>query len=720
VEPNAGVRFDGETDPPRLVVTDTVGGRQSTFLTGGPVDPTPTDPEAPVPVERAVTVETDRLVTTQPNGLHVRDGSGGYVASVGIGGADRFDARGDPAPRYLELETAVKTYLRVETGVAVDRTDDRTRIAFDRPTTVRVYARVQRRQPTHEVTLREDPRDLMRALSLFGTAVQTTTPERTYPTLRGHPPELAVGQAFDADGLSPPDTGVTVETPPRLETTVPVAPLAYYLGAEIVPGDAFAVRTDAGVVHDTDLADADGVARAARRTLERVFTLECAVRTAGLYAYEFEPTRALASVVESHLGVGPEAVYDASPARRVAMAFELPYEPLAEQAPTWPRVGCVDPVWTSVPALSSLVDTLAPIRAVDPPRVAGARAAGRIVTLSGRAVRGGRTRSVSRVVAGDDRYADLTEFDPDADADVGTVSRRRTWVGRDIPLGANQHLRAAAANRRCAASDPTEPPMEVLVVSNEARMDTELGEVRSLYGDRDDLPIDVSVHRRVDRRSFRALLQTDVDFLHYVGHATPEGLQCPGGRTLDLGSLSETGVSAFCLNACQSYTQGRRLIEAGALGGVVTHGNVGEGVAHRVGATLARLLNNGYPLGAALDVAGSAHPAGAQYAVLGGETASVVQGSSGFPCLWDVSPIEPGFEVTVFAFAGRSRPGVGSYLELNPEPGGIAHLTPNTVASFETSHEELRAVATGPLPPPFLVDGAVRWGLDAIETLEER
>jgi hypothetical protein len=63
---------------------------------------------------------------------------------------------------------------------------------------------------------------------------------------------------------------------------------------------------------------------------------------------------------------------------------------------------------------------------------------------------------------------------------------------------------------------------------------------------------------------------------------------------------------------------------------------------------------------------------------------------------------------------------VGSYLELNPEPGGIAHLTPNTVASFETSHEELRAVATGPLPPPFLVDGAVRWGLDAIETLEER
>jgi hypothetical protein len=85
VESNAGVRFDGETDPPRLVVTDTVGGRQYVLRTDGPVDPTPVDPDDPVPVEQAVRIETGRLVASKSYHVHVRTDEGESVETVEYG-----------------------------------------------------------------------------------------------------------------------------------------------------------------------------------------------------------------------------------------------------------------------------------------------------------------------------------------------------------------------------------------------------------------------------------------------------------------------------------------------------------------------------------------------------------------------------------------------------------------------------------------------------------
>jgi hypothetical protein len=696
-------------------VVDTVAGNQYDLRTGSVPEPTAVGSDLPVPVERAVEVDTDRLVFGMGYGVHVRDADLELIDGVGFGGDDRL-AIDDAGTYYLEVETPIKTYLRVERPFRIVRTSTDLRVAFDGPTAVVVAARSKRSAPTRDLTVGEDPHDLLAALSLFGTAVQTASPERSYPTLRGHPPAIAIGDAFDApDDLAPPDTGVVIETPPRLETAVPVAPLAYYLGATVEPGDAFVVRADGDVVHDPGASDADGVATAARRTLERVFVLECAVRTAGLYTYDFEPTRVLEPLLRSTLGADVDTVYDWSPARRVAAAFELPYKPLAAQAPTWPHVGYLEPAPEHLSALPSLVDTLAPLQAVDPPRLEGPTAVGRIGSLTARArVETGASRSISRVVGAEARYADLA--DADLDAGVSTEARRRLWVGDDIPLGANEHLPGAARNRQERDSAGTEPPIEVVVVSNEAPMDAEVEEIEAAYG-RTDVPIDVTVHRRLSRRGLRSVLASDVEFVHYVGHATPDGLGCPDGR-LDAGTVTETGVTAFCLNACQSYTQGRRLIDAGALAGVVTHGEVISEEAHGIGATLGRLLNDGFSLAGALDVAGRVHPVGGQYAVVGETGTSVCQPASAYAELWRPTATPTGFDVGIETYSVPSRDfEPGAYGQWDVEACDELLLLPGRQGPFDVTPDELRDVLTANVPPPVYLNGDLHWGARALTVL---
>jgi hypothetical protein len=692
-------------------VVDTVAGNQYDLRTGSVPEPTAVGSDLPVPVERAVEVDTDRLAFGMGYGVHVRDADLELIGGVGFGGDDRL-AIDDTEPYYLEVETPVKTYLRVDAPFRIVRTSTELRVTFDRPESVVVAARSRRSAPAHELTVGADPHDLLAALSLFGTAVQTTSPERSYPTLRGHPPAITLGDAFDASAdLAPPDTDVVIETPPRLETAVPVAPLAYYLGATVEPGDAFVVRADGEAVHNPGASDADGVATAARRTLERVFVLECAVRTAGLYTYDIEPTQELRPLLRDHFGVEVDTVYDWSPARRVAAAFELPYEPLAAQAPTWPHVGYVEPVPAHLPALPSLVSTLAPIRTADPPRVEGEPARGRIAALTARVRReAGHTRSVSQVVSGEARYADLSGVD--LNGGVATDAHRRLWVGEDIPLGANQHLLQAARNRQRCEIGGNEPPIEVVVVSNEAAMDAEPDEIAATY-ERADVPFDVTVHRRLSRRALRAVLGSDVDFFHYVGHASPDGLRCPDGH-LDAASLAETGVTAFCLNACQSYTQGRRLIAAGALGGIVTHGQVLSTEAHEIGATLSRLLNNGYSLAAAVDVAGHVHPVGSQYAVIGETGTSVCQPASAYTELWRPTVTSDGFDLTIETYSVPAEQfEVGAFTQWNVAASEDPVLVPGRHGPFDVTAEEVRDVLTANVPPPVLVGPDLYWRGDA-------
>lgn len=186
----------------------------------------------------------------------------------------------------------------------------------------------------------------------------------------------------------------------------------------------------------------------------------------------------------------------------------------------------------------------------------------------------------------------------------------------------------AGATLRDGAADAGDLPVEAAVVVRTDRVDVPLGTgvgVRDAdgsprdYFDRAAAAYDagtaadlrVSTARGVSRDGLAGLLGAGTDVFHFVGHATPAGLECPDG-TLDLGTVDH-GVDAFVLNACQSYRQGVRLVE----GGAVALSDVANDDAVDVGLLLARLLNAGFPFRVATRIARRLSVVGGQYVVVG-------------------------------------------------------------------------------------------------------
>jgi len=188
------------------------------------------------------------------------------------------------------------------------------------------------------------------------------------------------------------------------------------------------------------------------------------------------------------------------------------------------------------------------------------------------------------------------------------------------------------------------------IVVNDSRMDEERDLVDSTYGDREHLPFDVTVRRNLTVSELRAQLREDCNFLHYIGHTEAEGFECVDGM-LDAVTLERTGVDAFLLNACTSYRQGLHLIEAGAIGGIVTLTEILNDGAVHIGETLAKLLNAGFPLRAALTVARDESVLGGQYIVVGDGGMTVAQAASRAPNLLEIEREDDGYGVTIRAYA---------------------------------------------------------------------
>jgi hypothetical protein len=186
----------------------------------------------------------------------------------------------------------------------------------------------------------------------------------------------------------------------------------------------------------------------------------------------------------------------------------------------------------------------------------------------------------------------------------------------------------------------------------------------------------------------REALTVDTEFLHYIGHIDADGFECADGR-LDATSLDEAGADAFLLNACQSYEQGIALVDAGAIGGIVTLSDVVNSGAVGMGKTLARLLNRGFPLGSALDVAGDDSALGSQYTVVGDGGFAIAQSENGVPNVCFVRGVgDDRFELEYKAFPTNDR-GMGTLILPHLEENRTHYLSSGSVDTFELSRDEL-------------------------------
>ena len=691
-------RFDTLDADSGLEIIDPIESRRFVLHTSGRISPTPADTaEFAYPVATACEIVTESITLPYTVSAVVRDASDGSLV-VNVGHID--DHRLDANDYLVELNTPIKLYFRVDTALEVVVNTDRIRFEFDGQARVRVGARSLHTSPAGTVTVPDDPEGAMAAVSSFGSALETTSPERSWPTLRGHPPRVERGDELAIpDHLAPPETGVTLHVPPEYDAVFAVAPLAYYLGATVVPGDPPRLTTEGGLVHrlDTDRGFEEEVIR----LLKRVVLLDCVTRTEGYYPIDLRERQILED--RSDVLLDFEALYDAPLGEQLEAYLSVPFSALADAMPMWGRVVYARPVPEVVESLPFAVNDLSLVRIRNGERTASASPNRRSASDALADFKRGPRPDRPVGIPDSGEYVPL----PEDDAIV------QAWLGEGTPVHGVKLLPAAFDRDD---STPSDGVIDVTVVCNDERMREEWDAVSAAYGTRDIVPFDVDCRFAVSTADLRDLLARETDLFHFIGHIDGRGFDCPDG-VLDAETVAETGTTVALLNGCRSHDQGVALVEAGARATVVSTSDVGNLGASEVGETFAQLLNYGFNVGSALDLAESYTAIGRHYVAIGDSNATVAQCVDGYPVVhelaWDAeTPPAPDDEVdvTVVGYtADNHEPGsaVEPYFASGSEP--TFYLPPGPVGTFTVSGATVRQLLAD-YSVPIIAGGKLRWG----------
>ncbi|PSQ49038.1 hypothetical protein BRD15_04320 [Halobacteriales archaeon SW_6_65_15] len=702
-----------------IEILDPIENHRYVLYTPETASPTPADTDPfvyPVSVASRIEVSALRLPYNDP--VTVRDANdGSLVHEVGHDETRRLDA-----DEYLvEISAPVKLYVRVASTLRIDAATDEVRLAFDGETPTEVGARSTHTSPADVITVPDDPEAVMAAVSTFGSALKTTTCERSWPTLRGHPPRLERGDGLAIpDDLGVPDNGVTIHVPADYEHVFTVAPLAYYFGAEVVPGDSPRLTAESGFEHrfDTDRGFEDEVVH----TLKRTVLLDCVTRTEGFHPMDLHERRLLESATDLDFA----DLYDASLPEQLEAYLSVPDSALRDVGLTWDRVTHVRPTAGGIELLPYVANDLSLVRVQSP---ASESPTDRFESPERAALRSfkrgpgpdeteafsncGRSREREQVsgVPGSGEYVPL----PDDDA------MSQAWVGDGTPVHGAKLLATAFEDTR---SEPTDGVIDVTVVCNDDRMREEWDAISDAYGARDVVSFDVECRFDATTGELRDLLADTHDLFHFIGHIDGRGFQCPDG-VLDAETVAETGATTVLLNACRSHDQGVALVEAGARAAIVSWGDVDNLGAVEVGETFARLLNYGFDVGDALEIVEEYTSIGRHYVVLGDPGVTVAQCADGIPLRYELDrhpvaadsegeTVEDGddhdeLDVTAVGYATRRYP-VGSVQQLylrGPDAPDF-HLVPGPTEPFTAEPAAFRE-AVGNYSVPLVADGELLW-----------
>ena len=675
-----------------LAIYDRIDDVRFELYTDRPVAPATVSPDRfRVPVTTAVTLRVEQLELPKRAGCCVRRRDGTDITRVSSRQSERL-----PAESYeLELTSLpLKLYCHSSGSFEIAPVDGGTRLTFAEPTEITLGLRSFHEQPAGTVQTTADPFDLLQAVSTFGSALKTSSPERSWPTLRGHPPLLERGDDLSIpEGLTPPASDVHIEVPPTLEDIYRVAPLAYYLGAPVEAGGTPAVIADGQTL---SLADrGDGLDEGVHRFLSKSFFLDCLVRTEGLYDIDLHER----SAVEPHVSFDFETIYDAPLAERLRRYDEVPYVLLEPDIPEWPLCADVRPTASTLPYLPFAANRLAQVRIADGIQTVDPDAE---PTQLGTFFRG-EQRGIARSTGDAEQaeWEDIQFFDPPS-ADATT----HAWVGEGYPLGTAKVDTAAMRRRLERTSEEPEAISIQIVCNDEAMADETAGD---LYGLRDLVEFDISVEHGLTTDEFRDLLRRETDFLHYIGHVDEDGVVCADG-SLDLQTVETTGVRAFLLNACHSYQQGEALVHAGADGGIVTLSRVYNDQATKMGQLTARLLNQGFPLDATMDVLEYGPLSSHRYAAVGDHHLQLCQVNNVAPTVIRISECENNLECEFIEYTTRKRD-LGSVSQPHLDESGrwgLSGITRNAhKITWKTINEHSSVESV-----PFLLQGEVRWGIN--------
>ena len=593
----------------------------------------------------------------------------------------------------LQVESlGIKCYLQV-TGPIGSLVENDQRILRLPEGCVSLGLRSQHSQPQATIHTSKRPRDLMRAISCFGSALKSTSPERAWPSLRGFPPiiDIRPGPFTAPEGLERRDTPISIEIPSELEYIFPIASLAYYTNAYVRPGSRptlIAGETEHRLEHPA------GFEVAVQQTLEQLFLFDCITRTEGLFPIDLYER----SLLERRIDLDIPLLYEQGLAEQVNTYLSVPWETIKDIRPTWKQTADMTPKPNHGAYIPFAVSDLAHIRILKPS------------SASELTVEPEIDESVCDFYRADDATNSITPFREAPDerpirvTAPPTESIEHAWLGSGVPVGASIPTAVACHRQLKPIGDG---PITVQVIANAPEMAEERS-VKSLYGFREYIDMEVSIHEEQSVAETRALLERDHDFLHYIGHATPAGLKCADG-CLDVQVLDEFGGRAFVLNACQSYVQGQKLIDAGAVGGVVTLEPVANVPATTVGLQIGRLLNAGFSLAAALHVIGRETITGQQYVVLGSGNARIANTKSGSVVRLTIERLsEDEFSVSYHGYP-TTQWQLGSTITPHLGENTTRYLNSGTVTTLTASTDELKQLLKTSERVPVTIDGTLQW-----------
>ncbi|OAQ53357.1 hypothetical protein HTG_07720 [Natrinema mahii] len=662
--------------------------------TGSPVAPSVADTERiDFPIGSAVTVTTDSIALPKTETVLVRDSDGLLLAEV-----SPTEQTGFPPDEYtLDLSGPLKVYARVTGSVQVFSDGEQTYLNFGEETTVVLGARSLHKRPARTITTTTAPPDLMAAVSAFGSELKTTSPERAYPTLRGHPPRLELGSDLRIPDPLDRDHSVRIAVPATLRHVFAVAPLAYYLDAAVVPGSSPRIVTENGYTHSLD--GSSGFETAVKRVLKRTFFLDCIVRTEGNTPLPSRERRSIEPVIDFDIA----DAYDRSLADRLESYLESPAEKLDPHLPDWQFETRLEPTADHVPFLPFLAYDLAVVTTGerDRARTGPEPVAERAIEAF---TRDDFVRSAQPgPVRGNAGLETATN-----QSDAPTIEQ--SWTGIDDAEIVS--TTSVTAYRNDIGRTPKDGPIEIEVVCNDPAMREELDGVNGAYGTRAELPFETTVHYDLSTDDLAAVLAKDSDFFHYIGHIDDEGFHCSDGK-VDATDVDSVGIQAFLLNACRSHEQGLHLVERGSIGGIVTLSDVVNSGAVSVGVLVSRLLNLGFSLYSTLDIARQQNVVGQQYQLVGDGRTTIAQSETRIPNVCLVS--EDGDTLTANIVAYTAANGRhGSVLSPHIDAVDSYFVIPGETGPMSVTQSELEAFFDEALFP-VIRDGDVRWSTDLVD-----
>lgn len=610
------ITFDTGATGTVIHVRDNIGTDEYALHSADPVSIEPASPNRFIsPVDAAVSFTTTGLELPQDTSIAVRDERGKHRGQIG-----REPQEFERGTYYVEVSPSMKTYILIPDAAFTGRypgygeMGTRPEITFEEPTQIFVGVRSPHDRPQATITVPDDPDAIATAFSYLGSAIKEFSCERSWPTIRGHPPAIERGDELDVpDVLRKPDTGVTVAVPPTYAAVYRVAPLAYYLGADVVtePDIEPELRLDLG--HTEPLGHAgQSLEDAVDQLLARCFLLDTLVRIHGYYSfprYEYDE-------VAPHLPFYPPELYDQPLDEQLMEYLEVSFDEIEPYVPQWPTTAVLRPEPVDVSVVPALLDSMSRIHveAVETTETTTETTAG---TTSGTTAE--TTETTAEAASTNDR--DTTAFDPTVTA----------YAGRNPPAGETR-LVPAAFTSACQRERIAPGDCQFRFLGADPAAVDEFERIRDTIV---DSPVEGKekpslTHASLPTRAeLRQVLAGDDYFVHFDGRVTDEGFVCADG-VLAPADVEHVEVSVVSITGRTDVDALVPLVEHGAVAGVVFEA---ASPAEQVGA-FAGYLAHTFSVAAAAALSAEAP----SYRLVGDATEALVARQS--PEVFDVTSVD--------------------------------------------------------------------------------